>query len=605
MRNNLESIEKCEDYLNDKLSQSQKEKFENELESNQELKDLTNNIDALQKAVFRTKLRSVIEKNAGGGNGFGKAIILGGGFIIIGVLVWFLLNKSVDDSISAKSFIDLLQSESSFDTGKNENYPSKDTLSILKSEHMESSENDLFVGGHELWTHPDFQTFKFYSDKGATIEGDNGTLIIVPENAFIDSTGKLMSGKVEFKLLESMGLTEMVLYDLKTVSNGSPLESGGMFYLEAFVDGKKAQINPNRPLYIEIPTLNKKEGMMAFEGEVDKDGTINWVNPIPLQKFLVKVSLNDLDFLPSGFAKEVQGNMPFLNYKEASKFVIDSLYYSLTRSDRISNKVEEERVPIYDESIRKNSMSIREDNSQDIRYFESDSISPVQKDQPSFLCGIHPTAIETIKMTKFANSFIATKEFEERISYLHKSESGNRLLQIYVNRLNKDLHISDALVAKEIEGQWREKFEGFSNEKLSNIKNVGIYQKRLSAYYYKKQREVNSQKKKLAKNLSSKNEEELNEILVELSKNIAGEKNEFASSISVPSAATSPVYATTWSRMGWGIDKYSKLLANGSVEIQIVVSNAQVNTDVTQWLGDINVYTDLNKIKGQYCANHF
>jgi len=596
MRNELENIQRAEQYLNNELSESQRQQFEKEQIENSELKSLTENVRDLQTAVFRSELRSKIEQNGGGGNGWRNTLFVGTFLMMMGAIALLYMEKPHEENKLTQLEVSNPVAQ---DIDNTSQVAQDSTTSIIITE---TPLKTMSIGEHDLWVQPDIQTFLFDSKIGATIEGEDGMLIIVPSGAFVDSKGNPISGKVEFHLVEALGIEEMVLYNLRTVSNGSPLESGGMFYMDASVDGQDAYVNPNRPLYIEIPTTDKKQGMMAFRGEINDKGDINWVDPRPLKKYLVKVPLDELDFLPQGFALEVEGNMPFLNYAHASKWVTDSLYYSLDR-DGPDNSFTASEIEIATDGF----LALEEDMDVSRTLVTGDSAmvsngSPAVRD-----CGIDPVSIETIKKSAFDNTFIATKEFEERMKYLHQATDGNKLLQIYIDNLKNNLYQSDVLVAKSVDGEWREKFESFANEKLTNVKDAKIYQKRLSNYYRKKRKELEKSHKKLADQLASKNKEELRNILSKLSgdsRNRRLNSNSIIGLLPRPNAATSSVYAAPWYSMGWGnIDRYMKLLNKGRIEKPIAISNMSANTEVTLWLGEINTYTNLQNLNGQFLAS--
>lgn len=620
MRTQLENIERAEKYLNNELTTTERELFEQELTTNSELKTLTEDIQNVRTAVFRNELRKKIESNVGGGGSWGKAGIIGVIIVGICVLIWLFVPNpimkeqpaSMDQKETAQVAI-AIQAEPTKDTVVNVVAVSRPKLkkpvkaTLVSNQNSDGPTLKFSLGGHELWSEPDVQTFRFDCENGATIEGKDGMLVIVPSNAFVDAAGKVISGEVEFKLVEALGIEQMVLYKLKTVSNGSPLESGGMFYTEATAEGKTVQINPKRPLYIEIPTTEKKDGMMVFKGEVDENGNLDWVDPKPLKKYLVKIPLNDLDFLPTGFETEVQGNMPFLNYNTTSKSVTDSLYYSLRRTESEPNFGE----PLRDKRQARGDTTLRKRRKGDL----TESNTSTNRAAIETVCGIDPPSIESIKTKMFANTFVATKEFEERVRSLHQIENGDELLQLYVNNLSKDLWVADSLAAINTDAAWKERFRSFANEHLTNIKDADLYQKRLSDYYVAKRKELETYHKKLATELASKNTRELKQIVRELSESdnrnplfsqqgSASQRNtDWSAPVPRISAATSQVYATPWSAGGWGnIDKYFKLLNNGTIEVPITVSNLMPQSEVTQWLTQVNTYTNLSEQNGQFKA---
>ncbi len=564
MRTQLENIERAEQYLNNEMTASERQAFETELTTDATLRDTLAQVRALRSAVIRKELRSRIESHAGGGNNWGKGIGLGLLLLLLlGGMAWYFFSPTETAVVVV------------------EETPLSASDSI---EPAQWAEGTFELGGHKLWAKPDIQRFGFASSEGATIEGKDGILVIVPSNAFVDSSGKVVSGKVDFKLVEALGIEQMVLYRLKTMSNGSMLESGGMFYIEAQVDGTPVQINPSRPLYIEIPTLEKKPGMMAFTGEVASDGELNWVNPKPLKKYLVKLPLGDLDFLPPGFANEVEGNMPFLSYKKATDAVTDSLYYSL---EYLNQKPQSLSMTWGTKGL---SPQDKERLLQRMRQTFEDSVASMNSPDS---CGIDPTSVETIKKPTYANTFIATKEFEQRIQVLHRANKGEELLQLYIHNLGKDLSISDSLVARAVQADLKTQFEAFAKEKLTNIKDADIYQKRLSDFYQSKRRELKLHQRKLAERLAAKNAAELNSMLAKMGVSVSSTVP-LMNDLPMPNAATSQVYATPWYTTGWGnIDRYFKLIDRGSFQVAITVSNMPSGAEVTQWLGEVNTYTDL------------
>lgn len=563
MRLALNNIERVEIYLNDELNAQDRKEFENELASNAELAETLAEVSLLRKAINRKELRNRID-NIRPKGGFNTTLIIGLIGLAVVLTTWALWPTQKFDSANT---IDPRQTEIS---KGNQSILARDTISTKSIDEKLIQQTQL--GGKKLYATPDIQRFTFKSEAGATIVGKDGMLIIVPKNAFIDESGKELSGEVELKLVEALGISEMVLYNLHTVSNGSVLESGGMFYTEATIGGSLAKINPIRPFYIEIPTPEKDPHMKLFQGEVKPDGGINWIDPKPLEQFLVTVPLSELDFLPEGFTNEVSANMPFINYENATNKVIDSLYYSL-------------------EWGQKETFGNQE-------LLQADTIA---NDLLSN-CGIDPASIETIKKAKFQNSFIATTAFEERVKELHKAQNGDALLQIYIRNLDKDLHECDALVAAECDGDQKTIFEEFAKKNLGKIKDSALYSDRLQTYYLKRRKELRDIHNRISADYSEKNQAKL-ELL-------AAQRDRVSSSLPAslnPSTirqSSSNVFATRWAAGGWGnIDKYMMpRLINNSREVAIVVENESENANVNVWLGEINTYTGLVKNVDGYRA---
>lgn len=137
------------------------------------------------------------------------------------------------------------------------------------------------------------QTFTFDASKGQLIEGAKGTVLQIPPNAFVDSTGVVVRGKVTFILQEAYSYGDMILQNLSTMAGDDLLESGGMLYLEA-KDANGAALSLSAGTEIEAAMASKEaqlEGMQTFEGQEDADGNINWV---ATNTPVTAVKLNDL-----------------------------------------------------------------------------------------------------------------------------------------------------------------------------------------------------------------------------------------------------------------------------------------------------------------------
>ncbi|GAH72739.1 unnamed protein product, partial [marine sediment metagenome] len=179
---------------------------------------------------------------------------------------------------------------------------------IFESIPEVAAEAEFADGELATWVPLAKQTFPINPKKGGTIEGKDGTLVIIPTNAFVDDDNKVIKDEIVFELVEALKWEDMLAYNLATMNDDKVLSTGGMVRVQAFADGKQVNINPKRPVYIEIPTDNYDPSMMAWEGEV-KNGDVNWLNPEPLKKYLTKVDLALLDFLPENFDDEVEAGL--------------------------------------------------------------------------------------------------------------------------------------------------------------------------------------------------------------------------------------------------------------------------------------------------------
>jgi len=237
------------------------------------------------------------------------------------------------------------------------------------------------------------------TQKDTLINTVHNTKVVFLKDCFVDAKGQVVKGNVSFEFAEAFSLDEILFSNLTTTSNKSFLETGGMLYVNASIDGKEVFINPKNPIYIEVPTPDFKPDMKLYQGTRDQNGNMNWVNPKPLQNYLVSINLNLLDFLPNGFEKAVRKQHQNITIAE-----IDSIYYGLRKRE-----------------IEVRGVSVK---------FE----------------GIDSYIIKTIKAKEYQNTYIATREFEERLQYLFHSRD-NTLIELYINNLDKNMWEVDEMVA--------------------------------------------------------------------------------------------------------------------------------------------------------------
>ncbi|MFT7612404.1 MAG: hypothetical protein ACI9J3_001363, partial [Parvicellaceae bacterium] len=367
MRNELNNIEKIDQYINGLMTDADKLSFESEISADPALAQVVDGQKLFLQAVRRKALRAeILAVTGAAGAGAGLALwkiitmLLGGaGVIVLGVVLILNANGeitetnneivSVEESTKADNndlvltpLIDSLIDQAALEDGTPQIVDDTSAIQV-RSKRSRSSEGDFVYGedtpcdGLKTMVRPDIQEHIVQGKNGKTVEGKKGTLVIIPPNAFLDQNDKLVKGPVDFELVEALTLDDMILYNLTTTDGDKLLETGGMVYVNASQNGAQLKINPEAPLYIEVPTDEVQPGMVAFEGKVDNEGDISWVNPKPLKKFLVKFNLTDLDFLPQGFEDEVVATMPFKGHKTANDELVDSLYYALSQKSLLSD----------------------------------------------------------------------------------------------------------------------------------------------------------------------------------------------------------------------------------------------------------------------------
>ncbi|HFA50337.1 MAG TPA: hypothetical protein ENJ95_15095 [Bacteroidetes bacterium] len=344
-----------------------------------------------------------------------------------------------------------------------------------------------------------------------------------------------MEENIDIELAEAFSLTDILLSNLATVSDGKQLITDGMIYFNATSNGEQLKINKNNPIYIEIPTDERKPDMQAYKGERDENGNINWVDPKKLETFLNIVDLGLLDFYPKGFEAEVEAHMPYKGHEYASKELKDSLFYSLSFDNLIRMNELEKNLPAtgYNEPYyNKNKQVV--DGKYTADSYETEYEHGVDSAYNySFFQGIDPVLIKTIRSKPFQNTLIATREFEKRLAYIYES-CHNSILEIYSKNLDKNMWELDMMAAdylnsrkidpdainsgdkmecsptnlKEIE----QTFRNFSSQKLTNVKGGKKYATLLKGYYEKRLKEVRKELESKQKEFLQKRKKENEEV---------------------------------------------------------------------------------------------
>ena len=108
--------------------------------------------------------------------------------------------------------------------------------------------------------------------------------------------------------------------------------------------------------------------------------------------------------------------------------------------------------------------------------------------------GINPAKVKAIWNKKFNNTILATKEFEERMKVIHESRQ-DRILEVYVNNLDKPLWYSDS-IASHMDESTSQKFRAFYKQKKGGVKVNDRLVNKLTSYFTKKHKEYTSKSSK-------------------------------------------------------------------------------------------------------------
>jgi hypothetical protein len=120
------------------------------------------------------------------------------------------------------------------------------------------------------------QTFTVdVSNDNASITAAEGTMILIPKDAFLLPNGQPVNGPVTIEIKEIMNVNDMILSGITSASNGQILESGGEIFINATAQGQQLIIDPDTAIVIGVPKDSTNQEMQLFVGEGQGDN-FNW-----------------------------------------------------------------------------------------------------------------------------------------------------------------------------------------------------------------------------------------------------------------------------------------------------------------------------------------
>ncbi len=282
--------DKIDQYLDGKMNPEEKASFEKELSSNESLRQQVEIQTNLRQGIERLNLKSNISSQFKKMTLKSKIYKWGAATIVIA-------------AIGTAAYFGYQQ----LNGNPSDNYELPTLNEEGKAEWADADKN--------LPT----QLFSIDPAKDTVLETEGGIIFAVPAGAFLGA-----NGEITLEVREALTPMDIINGGLSTTSDGEQLETGGMFYLNARSGEKSLKINPEKPVYANVPTNEIKPGMMLFTGERKADGSINWKNPKVMEKQLVPVDIHSLDFYPKGF----RAKCAELGFDANDKRVTDSIYYS-------------------------------------------------------------------------------------------------------------------------------------------------------------------------------------------------------------------------------------------------------------------------------------
>jgi hypothetical protein len=397
MRDELTLMELVDRYLGGELNASERVAFEERIRTNAELRALVEEQRTLHGGLQRLALRPAVNK-AYRSYKWGKWAPGIGGAAVIALLAvggWMLAKDSGHSTEAASD-------------------GSEQVEQLLTLCDTTGTGSPALV----MMINPKADT---------TLLTPNGLVLDIPKGAFVDETGNTITTPVRVTLLEAINGVEIMKAGLSTMSGDTLLETGGMFYIDAQMDGKRVGIDPAKPLTVMVPSDNADPRMMLYEGVMTEDGIVDWLNPKPLQRTLVPVDIATLDFYPPGYLDKLAE----LGKDAGDKGYTDSLYFALAGHDLV----------ILDGDTNPSLLTMDE-----IRRSVTKSPSGSWSIPIPFMI-LDPAKVQAIWNERFNGTNLATREFEERMLEIHRT-CDNGVLDLYAKNLEKNLSSLDSVVAR-------------------------------------------------------------------------------------------------------------------------------------------------------------
>lgn len=121
------------------------------------------------------------------------------------------------------------------------------------------------------------KTFEINPTKETILNGDKGTVVYIPADAFQFADGTTPTGTIDVEIKECYSLTDMIAENMNTTSGHSILETAGMIYFNATANAKPLSIKDGKAFVVGFPKGNQREEMDLFYDFALNDTSSTWV----------------------------------------------------------------------------------------------------------------------------------------------------------------------------------------------------------------------------------------------------------------------------------------------------------------------------------------
>lgn len=149
---------------------------------------------------------------------------------------------------------------------------------------------------------------------------EQGTLLALREDTFLDKNGKAVQDNIDLEIKELQYMDQFIQAGLTTTSGEKLLSTAGSYYINASRNGEPLTINPKKGLKISFPTQRKDKNMQLFKGVENEEGKVDW---LPLNQ--TETPFVTAKPIKSKFTSAASGIIP-INDRKRFIYMIDNYY---------------------------------------------------------------------------------------------------------------------------------------------------------------------------------------------------------------------------------------------------------------------------------------
>lgn len=118
--------------------------------------------------------------------------------------------------------------------------------------------------------------FEFQANQGGTFTTQKGSILTIPENAFLNTDNSIATGSIKLAVKEVYTAKEMIKSGTYPISGFFSLNSGGQFFIEATNYNNQLIVRNGKFLSFEIPAQAEDDNMLLFFGGTNENNA-NWL----------------------------------------------------------------------------------------------------------------------------------------------------------------------------------------------------------------------------------------------------------------------------------------------------------------------------------------